>query len=151
LFPTVETYAKTATWGIVAAIPVLAIAYVIGLTLITASSFALRGTFGPTLMEEAADAARVSALEKDSVLAKEYLQFKQERDVLGGAALALIVLAVGAWSDSVNLPELKSIVIVAAIMTFMASVLLFVSAGLKSRQAHTFASFAVQAGRANAA
>jgi hypothetical protein len=146
LFPTVETYAKTATWGVVAAIPVLAIAYVIGLTLITASSFALRGTFGPTLMEEAADAARVSAIEgKDSVLAKEYLQFKQERDVLGGAALALIVLAIGAWSDSVNLPELKSIVIAAAIMTFMASVLLFVSAGLKSRQAHTFASFAVQA------
>ena len=105
LFPTVETYAKTATWGVVVAIPVLAIAYVIGLTLITASSFAIRGTFGPSLLDEAADAARVSSIkEKESVLAKEYLQFKQERDVLGGAALALIVLAAGAWSDSINLP-----------------------------------------------
>src|SRR5690242_15419631 len=72
LFPTVEEYAKTATWSAVAAVPVLAIAYVIGLVLITASCFAVRGSFGPSLLEEAADTARVSNVSaKDSVLAQE--------------------------------------------------------------------------------
>jgi hypothetical protein len=41
LFPTVETYAKTATWGIVAAVPVLVIAYVLGLFLISGAALAI--------------------------------------------------------------------------------------------------------------
>src|SRR6185436_12363728 len=141
LFPTIEEYAKTATWGVVAAIPVLAIAYVIGLVLITASCFAVRGVFGPSLPNEAADTARVSLVAiKESVLTQEYLQLKQERDVLGGAALSLIVLAIGAISDSRNLPHLKSIVIGAAVATLVAAIALFFASGLKNRQAHTLAS-----------
>jgi len=141
LFPTIEEYSKTATWGVVAAIPVLAIAYVIGLMLITASCFAVRGAFGPSLRDEAADVARVSLVAvKESVLAQEYSQLKQERDVLGGAALSLIVLAIGAISDSKNLPHMRSIVIAAALSTFIAAAALFFSAGLKNGQAHTLAS-----------
>jgi hypothetical protein len=142
LFPTVEEYAKTATWGVVAAVPVLAIAYVIGLVLITASCFAVRGVFGPSLLEEAADTARVSNVSaKDSVLAQEYTRLKQERDVLGGASLALLVLAIGALSETKNLDHLKLVIGVAAAGAIIAAVALLFSAGMKGRQAHTFASF----------
>jgi len=145
LFPTFEQYASTATWGIVAAIPVLAIAYVVGLVLITASCVAVRGSFGPTLLDEAADTARVSYVSaKESVLAQEYLRIKQERDVLGGAALALVVLAAGALSETANLSHLRSVIILAAVGTLIAALALFYSAGMKSRQAHVFASVSSQ-------
>jgi hypothetical protein len=145
LFPTFEEYAKTATWGVVAAVPVLAIAYVIGLVLITASCFAVRGSFGPSLLDEATDTARVSHVSaKDSVLAQEYIRLKQERDVLGGAALALIVLAIGALSETKNLGHLKLVIGVAAAGALIAALALFFSAGMKSRQAHTFGSFDAQ-------
>jgi hypothetical protein len=142
LFPTFDLYARSATWGIVAAIPVLAIAYVIGLVLITTSCFAVRGVFGPVLLVEAADAAGVSgASAKESVLAQEYLQLRQERDVLGGAALSLIILGVGALSEITNLRSLKSVIIIAAIGAIIAAAALFCAAGVRGRQAHTFASF----------
>jgi hypothetical protein len=145
LLPTFEEYAKTATWGVVAAIPVLAIAYVIGLVLITASCFAVRVSFGPSLLDEAADTARVSYVAaKDSVLAQEYIRLRQERDVLGGAALALLVLAIGALSETNNLAHLKLVIGVASVGALIAAMALFFSAGMKGRQAHTFASFDAQ-------
>jgi hypothetical protein len=145
LFPTLEEYAKTATWGVVAAVPVLAIAYVIGLVLITASCFAVRGSFGPSLLDEATDTARVSSVSaKDSVLAQEYIRLKQERDVLGGAALALLVLAIGALSETKNLGHLKLIIGAAAAGALIAAIALFFSAGMKGRQAHTFSSLDAQ-------
>jgi hypothetical protein len=145
LFPAFEEYAKTATWGVVAAVPVLAIAYVTGLVLITASCLAIRSSFGPSLLDEATDTARVSHVSaKDSVLAQEYIKLKQERDVLGGAALAFLVLAIGALSETKNLDYLKLVIGVAAAGALIAAIALFFSAGMKGRQAHTFASFDAQ-------
>ena len=145
LFPTFEEYARTTTWGVVAAVPVLAIAYVIGLVLVTASCFAVRGSFGPSLRDEATDTVRVSSTAaKDSVLAQEYLRLKQERDALGGAALALLVLAAGALSETKNLEYLKAVIRVGAAGALLAAVALFFAAGTKGRQAHTFASLEAQ-------
>jgi len=141
LFPTFEEYAKTATWGVVAAIPVLAIAYVVGLVLLTASGFALRGAFGLSVRHQAADAARLSSLAaKESVLSQTYLQLRQEADVMGGAALALVVLGLGALSETSNLRGLKVVIAVGSAGALFAAVALFWSAGLKTRHAHIFAS-----------
>lgn len=46
VFPTVEFYARTATWGIVAAVPVLAITYVVGLLALTGMGSLLEFAFG---------------------------------------------------------------------------------------------------------
>src|SRR6185436_16121358 len=68
LFPTVEVYAKTATWGIVAAVPVLAISYIAGLLVISGAECAVSRSFGPRAETEFADLARVSKIPaKDSV------------------------------------------------------------------------------------
>src|SRR4051812_27108001 len=66
LFPTVETYAKTATWGIVAAVPVLVIAYVVGLFLAAGAEMVAQHTIGPAFIDEANDLARLASVPVDN-------------------------------------------------------------------------------------
>lgn len=144
LFPTFEQYAKTATWGIVAAVPFLAIAYVVGLAVMNAGSAAVSATFGPTLAEEIADTHRLADLDlSKSVLAQTYVQLRQEREVLSGAALGLLLLAVGALSEIRNLPALKNVVIASAVVGVVAAALLFWSAAQKGQKAHMFSAVPV--------
>lgn len=144
LFPTFEQYAQTATWGIVAAVPVLAIAYVVGVAIMNAGGTAVRMTFGPTLDAEIGDAARLANLDAGkSLLVQTVVQLRQERDVLSGAAIAFVLLAIGALSEVRNLPGLGGVVVSAAIVAILAAALLLWSAGEKSRQAHRFANVPV--------
>jgi hypothetical protein len=140
LFPTFEQYAKTATWGIVAAVPVLAIGYVVGVAMMNAAGTAVRLTFGPHLDVEIGDTSKLANLDAGkSVLVQAFVQLRQERDVLGGAAIALLLLAVGALSEVPNLPGLKAVVVTAAIVAVLGAILLLWSSGEKGRQAHRFA------------
>lgn len=139
LFPTFEEYAKTATWGIVAAVPVLAIAYVVGLAVMNAGNALISLFFGPALAEEIADALRFANIDlSKSVVAQTYIQLRQEREVLAGAALGLLLLAIGSLSEIANLPGLKGVVIAAAVVAVLASGLLLWSAGQKGWRAHLF-------------
>jgi len=153
IFPAVETYAKTSTWSVVVAVPVLAISYVAGLVLISAAGAGVRCTFGPSVEQEAKDTLVVSSKPaKESVLAQRYLQFQQERDCLAGAALSLVVLAVGLLSEKSTLTKENSIkswvVITAAAIAFLASIALYGAAGVRARQAHTFAAVSERAATA---
>src|ERR1039458_3000987 len=55
LFPTFEQYAKTSSWSVVAAVPVLAVSYVLGLSIMIASVGVLTRTWGPSHNSEAVD------------------------------------------------------------------------------------------------
>jgi hypothetical protein len=140
LFPTVETYAKTATWGIVAAVPVLVMAYVLGLFLISGAVLAVQLTFGPASELEAADIARLAAISAEkSAAVQTYVQLRQDSSVLAGSAVALIVLFAGAISEIRNLPHLKGTVILLGIGTLLLAALMFYFAGRKRGEAHHLA------------
>jgi hypothetical protein len=138
LFPTVETFAKTATWGVVAAVPLLAITYVVGVLLITGMESCVRAAFGLSSQCDATDAARMLGAEK-SAAAQLYLQLLQDRGVLSGSAFSLIILAAGASSEIRNVPELKSSIVILALGTMTLSGLAYYYAGLKAKQAHQIA------------
>jgi hypothetical protein len=123
-FPTFEQYAKTSSWNIVAAIPVLAVSYVLGLCLMIASERALTGVVGPSRKSEAADIALVgtAGAVKDSSVSQVYLEALRNRAVLCGGAVALLVLAFGALSDTSNLPNLRGVIVVAVIATSLLAV-----------------------------
>jgi hypothetical protein len=140
LFPAVEIYAKSTTWGIVAAVPVLAIAYVAGLLAISAAQFTVAHTFGPARDVEFADLVQLSnSRTTDSVALREYTQLREERAILAGSALALLMLAIGAVSESRNLPGLKAVVLVSAFLTVFVAAGAFYAAGGKSVSAHNLA------------
>src|SRR4029453_16968156 len=99
LFPTVEEYAKTSTWGVVAAVPVLAVSFVLGLSLMVASERVLTSLWGPPLTSQAADLAQLGVSVKESPAAQAYVESLRNRAVLAGGSVALLILAIGALSD----------------------------------------------------
>jgi len=144
LFPAFETYAGTSSWAIIAAIPLLAISYLAGLVLMTGASAAVRGTFGPATQEEANDTYSVSSKPaKESVIAQRYSQLQQDKDILAGAAFSLVVLALGALSEARTLKWQNGIdgwlVAVGVCLALLGAVALFLAAGTRARDAHTFA------------
>jgi len=120
LFPTFEQYAKTSSWSVVAAIPVLAVSFVLGLSLMVASERALTSLWGPSLSSQAGDLAQLAASSvKESPASQAYVESLRNRAVLAGGSAALLILAVGAFSETRNLPHLRGVIVVAALATVL--------------------------------
>ena len=139
LFPTIEQYAKTSTWSVVAAVPVLAVSFVLGLSLMVASERALTSLWGPSLTSQAADLAELTVLVKESPAAQAYLESLRNRAVLGGGSVAMLILAIGALSDMGNLPHLRGVVAIAALATVVAAVAAGYLAIREGHKAHEIA------------
>src|SRR5262245_60607364 len=140
LFPTVEVYSKTGTWGIVAAVPVLAISYIAGLLVISGAECAVSRFFGPTTEAEFADLARVAKIPADkSVAVQQFTQLRQDRAILAGSAFALVFLSLGSLSEVRNLPSLKAVVIGSALATILIATATFYAAAQKGVSAHRLA------------
>ncbi|MCU0633823.1 MAG: hypothetical protein MUE41_03020 [Gemmatimonadaceae bacterium] len=145
VFPTVEFYARTATWGIVAAVPVLAITYVVGLLAITGTVGLLELALGPSIGSGALDAAAFAAVDTDSPIGQVYLQLRQEQGILGGSAVGMLVIATGAFAERRNLPDVRAAVSLAATLAVIASALCVAGAVVKGKEAHALATLVQQA------
>jgi hypothetical protein len=140
LFPTVETYAKTATWGIVAAVPLLVIAYVIGLFMISGMEIGVGIVFQQGFDRDAVDLAQIASLSAEkSAAIQTFVQLKQDRGVLAGSSFALLLLAAGASSEIRNLTNLKASIVVLAVGVAALAAATFYLAGKKGAQAHRLA------------
>ena len=139
VFSTVEFYAKTTTWGIVAAVPVAAMAYVAGLLAIAVSSGLLEQMAHTTIGRSADDAVALVQLNKDSPVAQQYLQLRQEQGILAGSAIAMLLLTLGALSERRNLPNIGTATLWAVLLAFVAGLLCFYVAFAKARDAHAIA------------
>ena len=122
LFPTFEQYAKTSSWSVVAAVPVLAVSFVLGLSLMVASERVLTSLWGPPLTSQAADLAQLTVSVKESPAAQVYVESIRNRAVLAGGAVALLILALGALSEMGNLPHLRGVIAAAALATVVVAV-----------------------------
>ena len=124
LFPTFEKYAKTSTWGVVAAVPVLAISYVLGLSVMITSEHVITRVVGQRETEMSSLGRIVAAgPSKDSLTAQLYVDALRNRAVLGGGAMALVLLGIGALSEVRNLPSLRSVIIAAVIGALLVAAL----------------------------
>jgi hypothetical protein len=140
LFPTVEGYAKSATWGVVAAVPILVMAYVLGLFLSSAAVLAVHAFAGPGIEAEATDLARIASLSAEkSAAVQYYVQLRQDRAAIAGSSIAFVVLAAGALSELSNLPHIKGSVVVLALGALALAGVLFWLAENKTAEAHHLA------------
>jgi hypothetical protein len=141
LFPTVEVYAKTATWGIVAAVPLLVMSYVVGVMLVSFGELLVQVGFGPSMADELQDLARLAANSaEESAAVQSYLQLRHDRGVLAGSAIAFIVLCAGAISEIRNLGNLKGPILSLAASALVLAASTYLLAGRKGREAHRLAS-----------
>ena len=140
LFPTVEVYAKTATWGIVVAIPVLVMAYVIGALVSACGVLAIQSFAGPTFAQEVTELSQLAALAGEkSVAVDAYTMLIRDRSVFVGCAGACMILCAGALSEIRNLPHLRPSIITMAIAVLVFGCLLFWLAIRKGAEAHILA------------
>lgn len=139
VFPTVEFYAKTTTWGIVVAVPVAAMAYVAGLLAIAVSSKLLEQMAHTTIGRSADDVVALVQLNKDSPVAQQYLQLHQEQGILAGSAIALLLLTIGALSERQNLANIGNATLWAGSLAFVAALLCYYVAFTKASDAHKIA------------
>lgn len=147
IFPTVEEYVKTTTWGVIAAVPVLVIAYVLGLFVNSVAVLAVQGAFGVGAAAETADIVAIAGVPIEKSPAVQYfLQLRQDRAVLAGSCMAFVVLTIGAISETSNLPHIKSSIIVVASCSLLLAGLLFWLAGVKTLESHELAAKIVEFG-----
>jgi len=126
LFPTVEFFAKTTTWSIVAVVPVLAISYIIGLVTINSASIVIDQIPINQARYQTSDLIVISEHD-NSAITQEYAQLRHDKDLLGGAFLALVLLSIGALSEIRNLPNLRGVIVIAATGVLL---LAFITLGL---------------------
>ena len=94
LFPVINLYSQSPTWAIVTAVPVLSLAYLLGLLCIGAGeALMILFKFVPA---SSLDEGQMACSEPSSFIAARYQQLRQDAEVLAGSALALGLLAVGA-------------------------------------------------------
>jgi hypothetical protein len=94
LFPVINLYSQSPTWAIVTAIPVLSLAYLLGLLCIGAGE-ALLVVFR-LIPASSLDEGQMACSELSDFIAARYQQLRQDAEVLAGSALALGLLAVAA-------------------------------------------------------
>lgn len=135
LFPTVELLSKTATWGVVVAVPVLVLAYVIGLIVVNGASLLLDQFTVTAVISRSADLLTIAHFDKGSVT-EQYLRLYQEKELLAGSSLALLLLAFGAWSETRNLPQLRWAIILSGMASLVLAVLTLYLASSKGQAAH---------------
>ncbi len=138
LYPTVEFFAKSTTWSIVAAIPVLAIIYVIGMLAVNVGELVVDRIPRSQSDYEIADLVIVGKHDKAAVT-QQYLKLRQEKEVLSGSFIALVLLAIGALSEISNLPFLRVVIVIAAIGSFIVALGFLWLAVSKGSEAHFLA------------
>ncbi|MCB0632916.1 MAG: hypothetical protein R2824_12740 [Saprospiraceae bacterium] len=112
LFPTIEFYAKTKTWALVAIVPVFAISYVVGLfsvVIIEPIGNFLFSQFHSEIIESE-NLAMISFFDSE-ILKQEFIRLNKEKELLYGSTLAFLLIGLGGLSETRNLPNLKKIIL----------------------------------------
>ena len=94
LFPVINVYSQSPTWAIVTAVPLLSLAYLLGLLSIGAGeALMILFKFVPA---NCLDERQMDSSERTGLVGARYQQLRQDAEILVGSALALGLLAVGA-------------------------------------------------------
>ena len=94
LFPMINLYSQSPTWAIVTAVPVLSLAYLLGLLCIGAGEALLIAV--KLVPKGCLDDGIIAGSERSDFVVAKYQQLRQDAEILEGSALALLLLAVGA-------------------------------------------------------
>ncbi|HEY0066136.1 MAG TPA: hypothetical protein VGB46_02195 [Flavisolibacter sp.] len=120
VFHTLNSYASTATWGILAAVPTITISFLIGQFVILLGTF-LAGCFTSESFNQV-DSILIISRTQNEFLSQEYLRIKQEKEMLCGSALSFLVLGLGAFFEIKNLKSHRTIIVICGIIGLIAAV-----------------------------
>lgn len=94
LFPMINLYSQSPTWAIVIAVPVLSLAYLLGLLCIGAGEALLIAI--KLVPKSCLDDGSIAHSALPDFIVARYQQLRQDAEILEGSALALLLLTIGA-------------------------------------------------------
>jgi hypothetical protein len=134
LFPVIQDYSKTQTWAIVVAIPVISLAYLLGVLSIGTSELMLiwvRALDAKTLVEDT-----IAVTGKGEYAAARFQQIRQEAEMLAGGTIAFALLALGAALYAWKIAGWRRFLTAVAIMAFLLAVASVLLCLYRYRMAH---------------
>jgi hypothetical protein len=121
---TLNSYVSTAAWGILAAIPTIAISFLAGQFAIFLGTF-LASLFNSNTFDPISSILIISKSQND-FLSQEYLRIRQEKEILCGSAFSFLILGVGSFFEIRNLISHKAVVIICANVSLVVGIALFI-------------------------
>jgi hypothetical protein len=133
VFELIETYVKTSTWSVVGVIPTAVVIYIVGVFCLGFAELSLSrfpAFHGPSPHD-------VIAVSRDggALLQQIYADHVRNHELLKGASVSFVILAVGTIADWRNIPGYEVVVVLAAMGAVALSVLSLVFARRAARQA----------------
>lgn len=135
-----EEYGKSATWGIVAAIPTLVLTYILGIFAVQAAQLAFSGLRSLHREHEAEELVQISASKLEPVV-NRYLELRRLQSLLEGATIGFLLLSLGALSEIRMMAGWEIVAYSSAIMAFAAACLCPVFAVRLARQARSLVEY----------
>jgi hypothetical protein len=121
---TLNSYASTASWGILAAIPTIAISFLVGQFAIQLGNYF--AGFYYTSNNDAINTILIISKAQNDFLSQEYLNIQQAQDILCGSSFSFLILGIGAFFEIKNLKSHWKIVITCAIISLILGIILFI-------------------------
>ena len=98
----IEQYASTSTWSAVVAIPILVVAYLLGVIVVTISDIVFDSKFEQVYPQTSLFTS-VATSENETVIEK-YVELERVRRLMVGSILPFLLLGLGSLSEVKNIP-----------------------------------------------
>lgn len=99
-----EKYSKSPAWAVVAAVPAITLAYILGAFIQVISDEIVR-KISPSAQLEEWQALESLARSKNEILASQYEELRRSKKLLEGCLAPLLILAIGIFLEKKNLPK----------------------------------------------
>ena len=126
------------------ALPVLAIAYVLGLVLNSLGEALLGFVYrlnGETERDDLICVSRASNKDSASLEAQTYRQLRQDKALLAGGAIGVLLAGFGVFFEARNFADgsMQLAICICGVLGVLFSIMVFHMAGVKGRAAHSLA------------
>jgi len=136
-FEMIELYGKSATWGIVGVVPTAVVIYIVGVFCVGLAEMILAPF--PRLRRPAVEDLMVVSQSAATLAQQSYAEQVRNHELLKGAAVSFVILALGSLVDSSNLFGFEPLAWIGVIGSVALSVLSLVFSQRAVAQAHSLA------------
>ncbi len=111
-----EIYSASPTWAVVAAIPAVTFAYILGAFVQVISELVVHQVAPKAQEEEWLALARLAKCESE-ILAAQYEETRRSKKLLEGCLGPLLLLSIGIFMERARLPQLSALLLICSIAT----------------------------------
>jgi hypothetical protein len=137
LLPAIQIFASTPTWALVTAIPLVALAYLIGLLSIGAGEAILHGLRLTNRTTIISDAMKIST--KNGLIVERYFLLIQEANILAGSSLSFACLSFSAAFSAWKIEGWRGLLTTTSSVALLLSFYSILLSTLRHRFAHQLA------------